>query len=320
MPQPPGISRLSLGPAHSQPAAGAGQPPQRTIPIRNLAPPPPKKSNAALKYAGIAIAVVVVGAGGVYGFLWLHQAQQKANEKSRAAEANSSGESQAGHIANLNAALDATAPGHSLGEMSQHRRAMDQPAAAAGSAASALGADASAPAYTLDLASATIPDSPARGTISGSPFVAESARIDMVGSAHVLQILQGQPASPDREVLVYLHLQPGEALAGKTLSISPDMTGAAVPQVSKRWKPTPMTADTLKAFHSGYAMKLQLGAVTNGAVPGNIFLALPDPEKTVVAGTFSASIIVPQPAQMQMTPVAAPTRRMVDPSTARYGR
>lgn len=309
VPQPPAAAapRLSIGQAHAPAAAAAAQAPQRTIPIRNLAPPAPKKSSPVLKYIGITVAVLALAAGAVYGFMWLHQVQTKANEKSRAEGASSSMATEAGHIANLNKVLDATEPGaQTVGGMTELRGRH-----AAG-----------APTYTLDLASANIPQSTASGRISGAPFVTETARIDMVGSAHVLQLLQGQVFSPDREVLVYLHLQPGEALAGKTLNISPDMTGSGVPQVSKRWKVSPQAAaPTLKAYSSGYAMKLELGAVANGSIAGKIFLALPDTEKTVVAGTFNATISAP-PA-VQATPTAAPavpTRRPYDPSTARYGR
>ena len=53
-------------------------------------------------------------------------------------------------------------------------------------------------------------------------------------------------------------------------------------------------------------MKLQLGALTNNLVPGKIFLALPDTEQTVVAGTFNATVLVPDP-NTQVMPMASPT-------------
>ena len=68
--------------------------------------------------------------------------------------------------------------------------------------------------WTIDLAKAKIPDGKANGTISGASFVVESARVDPVGAAQVLSLRQGSGVSADREILVYLHLNAGETLAG----------------------------------------------------------------------------------------------------------
>jgi len=127
-----------------------------------------------------------------------------------------------------------------------------------------------------------------------------------VGTAQVLRFLQGPAVSPDREMMVYLHLKAGEKLGGQTLSISQDMRGTGVPQVTKRWKSNPKYAPTLKSFSTGYAMKLELGQMTNNLVPGKIFVALPDTEQTVVAGTFNAAVIVPDPNMQQAMPMASP--------------
>ncbi len=328
-PQPAPVQRGSSvvfkPPAASAPKLAIGTPqaattgPDRSIPIRNLAPPPPKKGNKWLKYAGTTVAVAAVAVGGYFGFLWLRQMQASANEKSKAEDARNSGESQVGHIANLNSVLDATEPGHSLSELSERKSsgprqrrtgvgapipATDPSAGATPSASSSL--PVVPPVYTLDVAAAKIPDGRVNGTLSGSNFVAEAARVETVGSAQVLRLLQGPLVSPDREVLIYLHLKPGEKLGGQTLSIANDMKGSAVPQVTKRWKMTPRSAPSLKAFNTGYAMKLELGSVTNSMVSGKIFLALPDTEQTVVAGAFDANVVVPSPT-LQATPTAVPT-------------
>jgi hypothetical protein len=63
--------------------------------------------------------------------------------------------------------------------------------------------------WTLDLAKAKVPSGRANGTLGGTNFVPQSARVDTVGPAQVLRLIEGQPVSPDREVLIYLHLKPG---------------------------------------------------------------------------------------------------------------
>jgi hypothetical protein len=104
-------------------------------------------------------------------------------------------------------------------------------------------------------------------------------------------LYQGKLASPDRDLLVYLHLKPGEKLAGHTWEITPDTKGG--PQVWKRWKPDPRYALKPQTYNTGYAMKLELGAVAGGEIPGKIFVALPDTEKSVVAGVFTAETPLP---------------------------
>ena len=167
-----------------------------------------------------------------------------------------------------------------------------------------------AASWTLDVSKAAIPTGKVNGLISGTNFVAETAMC----TAQVLRLFQGASASPDREILVYLHLNPGQSPTGHTWTVSQDMRGLNVPQVVKRWKTDPRYAPQSKAFSSGYAMKLELGDITNGVVPGKIFVALPDTEQSVVAGVFQASTsladasgaVVANPGMA--TPTAAPTR------------
>src|SRR5206468_6868954 len=95
--------------------------------------------------------------------------------------------------------------------------------------------------------------------------------------------------SPDQEILVYLHLKAGEKLSGHAWSISKDMKDPGLPQLVKRWKPDPKYAPQSKSFPTGYALKLELGQMSEGLIPGKIFLALPDPEQSLVAGLFKAA-------------------------------
>ena len=314
---PPGGSKVTLNrpQAHATGGGAAASGPPRNIPIRNLAPAVKKKQSPVVKFAITAAVLVVLGAGGYFGYLWLSDMQSKANAKSREAEKNSDG-GQVGHIEALNSVLDATEPGKMPSDPGARRRQRPNPAAQQVAAADDSGNPAAAappdsrpviPAvWTLDVGTAKIPEGRVNGAISGTNFVADTARIDPVGTAQVLRFLQGSAVSPDREIMVYLHLKAGEKLGGQTLSISQDMRGVGVPQVTKRWKTNPKYAPTLKSFSTGYAMKLELGQVTNNLVAGKIFVALPDTEQTVVAGTFNATVIVPDPNMQQAMPMASP--------------
>jgi hypothetical protein len=332
-PAPAPAPRLSIGQAHAPAAtqAGAkGSTPQRTIPIRNLTPPPARKKNPFLKYLTTAVVLIALGVGGYFGFVWLSGMQAKANAKREAAERNSDG-GEVGHIATLNNVLDATEPGRILdsgssGSSSARKRSSGVGQAiplsgAGGSNSTAAAADnlpIIPPTWTLELAGVKIPDGKVNGTISGTNFVLETARIDPVGAAQVLRLIQGQLLSPDREILVYLHLKPGEKLGGQTVSVSQDMMGSAVPQVAKRWKTNPKFAPQIKSFYNGYAMKLELGQMADNTVPGKIFIGLPDAEHSVVAGVFKAALPVLDPnAQPQPAAVAAPvTPAPMDPARA----
>jgi hypothetical protein len=286
----------------------------RAIPIRNLTPPKKKETNLVVRIAMTAAVVVALGAGGYFGFIWLKGMQDKTNAKSHEDEARNSGESQVGHIANLNNMLDATEPGHFPGE--SRGRPVGPKARSTGvgeeisvggdSGASAAAAAVAAekqfpvvpPVYSLD--SAKIPEGRVNGMLAGTNFLAESSRIDPSSGAQVLRFTQGQPASPEREMLVYLHLKAGEKLGGQVVNVTSDMHGAGVPSVAKRWKTNPRSPLNSKFFSSGYTMKLELGAFTNGVVPGKIYLALPDPEQSVIAGMFMAATTTPDPTMMQM--------------------
>ena len=111
----------------------------------------------------------------------------------------------------------------------------------------------------------------------------------------------------DRELLLYLKLRPGESLKGLSWTIAPD-TRTNVPMVMKKWRPNPRFAPQQKSFANGYAMKLEFVNQSEDLAQGRIYLALPDPEQTVVAGQFSATVreIRPVAAATTAVPVRAP--------------
>jgi hypothetical protein len=249
--------------------------------------------------------IVVLGVGGYFGYQWYAKRQEQADAQPPQANSN---------------AGDRKSPAPS-----GVAKPIPGPAAEAGGDP-AKPAEKELPVipavWTLDIGRAKIPESRANGRISGTNFVVETASLTVVGSAHVLSLRQGAVASPDREILVYLHPKAGESLTGHVWTVSKDMKGAVVPQVAKRWKPNPKFAPQRQAFSAGYAMKLEFGVSGEGEIPGKIFIALPDPEQSVVAGVFKAATSLANIASPTANPAApAPTQvRPLDPEfQKRYG-
>src|SRR5207245_10218921 len=149
-------------------------------------------------------------------------------------ERNSDG-GEMGHIANLYDVLDATEPGgRGLGGGVQGSGPRPRQTTAArpiyvpgerGTREESLASENQdlpvIPAvWTLEVATATIPEGRVNGMISGTNFLADSARLE---ATYVLSLRQGTNASPEREILVYLHPRPGEKISGRTWTVSKDM-------------------------------------------------------------------------------------------------
>lgn len=240
-----------------------------------------------MQYVSIGLALIALGVLGYFGYGYLLDYQEKANAKRRDIEQNADG-GQVGHIADRHQVLAATDPDREPAIGSGHSGVPRTPGDSDTARPPAKELPLLTAVHTLDLATARIPEGRANGMISGTNFVVETARLDIAGTSHLLRLTEGASVSPDREILVYLRPKAGEPMAGSTWAISSDMKGAAVPQVVKRWKPNPKFAPQSKPFATGYTMKLELGEMTDGEITGKIFLALPDPEKSVVAGIFKA--------------------------------
>jgi len=145
-------------------------------------------------------------------------------------------------------------------------------------------------------------------------FVPEVARLDKVGTTCLLRFLQGAPAAPDLGLMVYLHLNAGESVTGRTWTVTQELKDRNLPQVVKVWKTNPRYAATQKSYSSGYAMKLELGQITDGVISGKIFLALPDPEQSVVAGVFKANASLADAAAAGAAPNPAPAAGVPAPA------
>lgn len=280
VPQPPtsATPKLSVGQSKISSAQAAQE---RKIPIRNINAPARKKENKLLQFIAPALLLIILGAAAYMAYPYISKKVKKSAEQLRAETGN----------------VETPPPA----EAAPPAEPVEKPLPVI------------APAYHLDLAEAEIPKSRLNGQVGGTNFAPESLRLDAAAGVQVLRFTEGALTSPEREILIYLRPKPGAALAGEKFSISKEMRGAGVPQISKRWKSDPRYAAQIKTYSTGYAMKLEFGEPTaEGVLPGKIYLALPDPEKSVVAGLFKAVTNAAAPAMQSAQPVPG----MMNPAQA----
>ncbi len=154
--------------------------------------------------------------------------------------------------------------------------------------------------WTLDLTNAVFPDTAAAGRIHGSGFFCEKA----VLRGGQLILAQGKTFPWDLGLALRLIARQGEELSHKTVEITPDRPHAL--QVVLRWKDEQQHAATETIDH-GYLLKVAFGQATNGRMPGQIYICLPDEAKSFVAGAFDAEIKKPTP--QKSGPPRPPRRR-----------
>jgi DNA-directed RNA polymerase subunit RPC12/RpoP len=142
--------------------------------------------------------------------------------------------------------------------------------------------------WTLDLSGIQIPDETVTGSLHQRAFTLD--RATLTGSNLTLRV--GRSGPIELGLNIYFFNRQAEELSGKTAEVKPSDTSA--PRVVLRWKDAERTSET---FRSGYALKVEFGSASNGAIPGKIFLSLPDESKSWVAGTFRAEIRKPGPAR-----------------------
>src|SRR5581483_8801341 len=141
--------------------------------------------------------------------------------------------------------------------------------------------------WTLNLTNAPVPNGEVVGSIHGCGFLCERATL----KGDRLSLRQGPAGPPDLGITVSLGGRPPEELSGKTILVNPT-TPVPAPRVVLRWKDDHQEPVT-EHIHSGYAMKLMLGRITDGRIYGRIYIALPDEQKSFAAGNFEAEISKP---------------------------
>lgn len=136
--------------------------------------------------------------------------------------------------------------------------------------------------WELDPAKHVIPDAPVRGRIAGVDVVPE---VMVTGEEVVFRAPAGAGQAAERSVILRLASRaPGQPapqpIPGRNWKIEPTATG---PEVWLEVKGQPILAHSTQ-----YGLTLELGPRKNGKVNGKVYMALPDKDQTVLAGTFSA--------------------------------
>ncbi len=139
--------------------------------------------------------------------------------------------------------------------------------------------------WTLALTKAVFPETVAAGRLNGAGFKCEQATLQ--GGKLTLR-QGGHSGAPVMGVTIHLFARRSEELSGKTIEITPDRL-PPLPRLSLRWEGDRQQRGK-EDISSGYALKLAFRQAAKGRLAGSIYLCLPDPSKSFVAGKFDAEI------------------------------
>jgi hypothetical protein len=147
--------------------------------------------------------------------------------------------------------------------------------------------------WSLDLSNATIPDDTLAGSLHHQAFEVERATLS--GSNLTLRI--GRSGQVELGLNIYFFNRQPEELSGKSAEVK--TTDSTAPRVVMHWQEGGRHSAT---FHNGYAMKIEFGPESGNAIPGKLFISLPDDSKSWVAGTFRAEIHRPGQSKPKSAP------------------
>ena len=143
--------------------------------------------------------------------------------------------------------------------------------------------------WTLTPGTNAIADAPVAGRVHAQDFIVERASFSTNGT---LTLRGGTTKQFEFGCAVNFGGAQAESLAGQTLNVMPDAEKAA--KITLRWKDA-AGAVQKENYDSGYAMRLEFGALANNRLPGKIYLCLPDAEKSYLLGSFNADARKPKP-------------------------
>jgi len=141
--------------------------------------------------------------------------------------------------------------------------------------------------WTLSLDTVTTPDAPAVGRIHGQSSTLDRA----IFQGGVLTLRPSVRGSPDVSLVINFGGALPEAIAGKTINVTTNADQAA--GVSLRWKDGAQNEKT--NYDSGYALRLEMGALAGNRMPGKIYFCAPGELKSYVMGTFNVEVRKPKP-------------------------
>lgn len=139
--------------------------------------------------------------------------------------------------------------------------------------------------WRQDLRNAEIPSRSASGRIHGEEFIVESARI----KRGILTFRDGKKFFPDHALMFFLFLKAGERLEGKSYRVTKNNKVGA-PHIHMKWKTKGKDVPETEIYMKNYVMRLEFGSKRNKRLPGKVYVCLPDPEKSFVAGSFTARV------------------------------
>ncbi len=164
----------------------------------------------------------------------------------------------------------------------------NRPAAQVVTNQTATNASVALPAWTLDPTKAVIPEQAVCGRLHGTDFTCQQTLF----AGGVLSFRKGPGWPPELGLDIFLSARGAEQLNGKHIIITPGAR-SVVSKVVLRWKDSENRAHQQEVT-SGYALMLSFGQPTAQRLPGRVHAALPDVEKSFLAGTFEAEIVQPR--------------------------
>ena len=141
--------------------------------------------------------------------------------------------------------------------------------------------------WTLNLVDVTnFPDTKTAGRIHGRNFIVERAILQN----GTLTLREGRTGPVEFGLQINFGAVQPESLAKQSLNIQTNAPMAA--RVTMIW---PDGNQTARVNIQGYAMRLHFDEIEGNKLEGEIYLCLPDDEKSYVAGNFTAEIRRPKP-------------------------
>ena len=141
-----------------------------------------------------------------------------------------------------------------------------------------------AASHEMDPEKHVIPATAASGKLQGKNFKPD--RVELEGNRLILR--QGKGFFADASIEITLNQQKLKLDDGLKLVVRPSQKWSdGIPSLHVAVSHDKNIPDT-KFINDDYAMTLELGKPEKGTIPGKIYLCLPDSQRSVLAGTFTA--------------------------------